>query len=331
MNIPSTQQQQLGNNNSININNPVPVGYSTMVVPQQLQQAAPTATSAEAVQQQMSYLMNSGLMSNPLFQQLNGNFMLQQQPPQQQQQHQQQRQQQVVPTVQQQQQQQQQPSFDFSQMMNFNAAAAAVTQPQHIPSATFGSNNTNNNNTMTSSVQISAMAAPTAKIMNSSTKRSTGSSNNNNSSSNAMISDDNRPSSRVSKTDRAKLNRDRNREHARSTRERKKAYVQKLRELVEKLHAERNEEARKRRVAVQHLAEIHRVRCDVVHTYLRYHSQCECDDRRWTTILEDDFWFKQPVTPYRSFHRAEIENVRREACIDSIFLASLLLLLLVLI
>jgi hypothetical protein len=38
--------------------------------------------------------------------------------------------------------------------------------------------------------------------------------------------------------DRAKQNRDRNREHARTTRIRKKAYVQKLRELVEGLHAE---------------------------------------------------------------------------------------------
>ena len=48
-------------------------------------------------------------------------------------------------------------------------------------------------------------------------------------------------------------NRDRNREHARSTRLRKKAYVQKLKELVEGLHAERSAEVRQRRIAISHL------------------------------------------------------------------------------
>jgi hypothetical protein len=115
----------------------------------------------------------------------------------------------------------------------------------------------------------------------------------------------------LSSAERAKQNRDRNREHARSTRQRKKAYVSKLRELVEGLHAERNEEARQRRVAIQQLAEVQRVRCGVVQTFLRYHSKYEGDERKWSTIVEDDFWLKQPVTPYRSFRRTEIEKVRR--------------------
>ena len=110
--------------------------------------------------------------------------------------------------------------------------------------------------------------------------------------------------------DRARQNRDRNREHARSTRLRKKAYVQKLKELVEGLHAERTEEVRQRRVAVQHLAEKQNVRRAVVRSFLRSHSNFETDDRRWKTILEEDFWLKQPVTPYRFFRRAEIEQVR---------------------
>jgi len=109
--------------------------------------------------------------------------------------------------------------------------------------------------------------------------------------------------------DRAKQNRDRNREHARSTRLRKKAYVQKLKELVEGLHAERTEEVRQRRVAVQHLAETQNVRRSVVRSFLRFHSSYEADERKWATILEDDFWLKQPVSPYRSFRRAEIEQV----------------------
>lgn len=109
--------------------------------------------------------------------------------------------------------------------------------------------------------------------------------------------------------ERARQNRDRNREHARSTRLRKKAYVQKLKELVEGLHAERTEEVRQRRVAIQHLAEMQNVRRGVVRSFLRFHSNYETDPRKWETILEDNFWLKQPVTPYRSFRRTEIEQV----------------------
>lgn len=110
--------------------------------------------------------------------------------------------------------------------------------------------------------------------------------------------------------ERAKQSRDRNREHARSTRLRKKAYVQKLKELVEGLHAERTEDVRQRRVAIQHLAEMQNVRREVVRSFLKLLSNYETDTGKWATILEDNFWLKQPVTPYRSFPRAEIEQVR---------------------
>ncbi len=116
--------------------------------------------------------------------------------------------------------------------------------------------------------------------------------------------------------------RDRNREHARCTRLRKKAYVDKLKELVDGLHAERNEDARKRRAAVQRLAEVQELRRKVVNTFLEYHCSFESDYNKWKLIIEtggkkndDDaeeeaFWMKQPVTPYRSFRRCEIQKVR---------------------
>ena len=115
----------------------------------------------------------------------------------------------------------------------------------------------------------------------------------------------------LTSAERAQQNRDRNREHARSTRLRKKAYVSKLKELVDGLHKERTEEVRQRRVAIQHLAETQDVRRAVVNSFLRFHATYETDIRKWTTLLEDDFWFKHPVTPYRCFRRSEIENVRR--------------------
>jgi len=114
--------------------------------------------------------------------------------------------------------------------------------------------------------------------------------------------------SEMTTEEKAKQNRDRNREHARSTRLRKKAYVQKLKELVEGLHAERTEEVRKRRVAIQHLSEVQGVRRAVVRSFLRFHSNYESDPRKWMTLMEDDFWLKQPVTPYRSFRRVEVEQ-----------------------
>lgn len=113
--------------------------------------------------------------------------------------------------------------------------------------------------------------------------------------------------------------RDRNREHARCTRLRKKAYVDKLKELVDGLHAERNEDARKRRAAVQRLAEVQELRRKVVNTFLEYHCKFESDYNKWKLIVEtaddgnaveEEFWMKQPITPYRSFRRCEIQKVR---------------------
>ena len=86
--------------------------------------------------------------------------------------------------------------------------------------------------------------------------------------------------------------------------------MQKLKELVEGLHAERTDEVRQRRTAIQALAEMQSVRRGVVRTFLRFHSHFETDPRKWETILEDNFWLKQPVTPYRCFRRTEIEQVR---------------------
>ena len=114
----------------------------------------------------------------------------------------------------------------------------------------------------------------------------------------------------LSANDRARQNRDRNREHAKTTRLRKKAYVDKLAKLVEGLHAERTEELRQRRVAIQHLSETQTVRRAVIRSFLQFNSRYERDRRKWSTILEDEFWLKQPVTPYRCFRRGEYDQVR---------------------
>ena len=132
----------------------------------------------------------------------------------------------------------------------------------------------------------------------------------------------NSTSAELTEEEKKQLNRDRNRQHARSTRLRKKAYVNKLKELVDGLHAERSEEVRKRRVAVQHLADVQMIRRKVITTFLQFHAGYEPDPRKWETILEDGFYLKQPLTPFRSFRTVEIDQSRDKvsSCVYGLFL-----------
>ena len=110
-------------------------------------------------------------------------------------------------------------------------------------------------------------------------------------------------------TDKVKQNRDRNREHARSTRLRKKAYVQKLKEMAEGLRAVQTEEIRQRRLAVHAMTTTQKSRKRIVHKFLNYLADFEADPKLWGSIAEEGFWLKQPVTPFRSFRRSEVESV----------------------
>lgn len=119
-------------------------------------------------------------------------------------------------------------------------------------------------------------------------------------SSNGMDSDDGK----------VQQSRERNREHARSTRIRKKAYIQKLKDMANGLRTVQTEEIRQRRSSMQKLLDIQKIRRAVVHTVLQYHANFESDASKWSVLLEDSFWLKQPVTPFRSFRRSEVDRVR---------------------
>jgi len=182
------------------------------------------------------------------------------------------------------------------------AAAAAAVPPKMLASSTGSNGQINMNATQTTAastatnttVENPKIATAAKKCPTSSKRKGT--------------------NAEMTAEERKKINRDRNRQHARSTRLRKKAYIEKLKQLVDGLHAERSEQDRKRRVAVQHLAEVHRVRRTVIKSFLQFHSGYESDSRKWMTILEDDFYLKQPVTPYRSFRRVEIELSQEREC-----------------
>lgn len=107
--------------------------------------------------------------------------------------------------------------------------------------------------------------------------------------------------------ERAALERERNREHARNTRLRKKAALANLKETVEKLSlrcekADRSELERRARAAVKRAC---------IETFFRYRARAELSAEKWAEVVCDDVELWQPITPHRNFRPAEIVGTRR--------------------
>ena len=90
------------------------------------------------------------------------------------------------------------------------------------------------------------------------------------------------------------------------------AEIQKLKDTANGLRAVQTKEIRERRVSMQYLLNIQKVRRSVVQTVLNYHASYEKDTMKWKMLLEDSFWMKEPVTPFRSFRRSEVDRVSEE-------------------
>jgi hypothetical protein len=75
------------------------------------------------------------------------------------------------------------------------------------------------------------------------------------------------------------------------------------------LRTVQTEEIRQRRIATQRMLEVQHVRRTVLQTVLAYHVNFEDDPVKWSLLLEDTFWMKEPVTPFRSFRRSQVERV----------------------
>jgi len=100
--------------------------------------------------------------------------------------------------------------------------------------------------------------------------------------------------------ERAKQNRDRNREHARNTRLRKKAYVEELKRTLTELVTQRDaNELEQRRVAQREL-EQREVRFRVAEEFMKLRGDNQKSTARWAAILEDGFTFTLPLTKYRN-------------------------------
>eukprot|EP00520_Triparma_pacifica_P018251 CAMPEP_0118652820 /NCGR_PEP_ID=MMETSP0785-20121206/11516_1 /TAXON_ID=91992 /ORGANISM="Bolidomonas pacifica, Strain CCMP 1866" /LENGTH=565 /DNA_ID=CAMNT_0006545351 /DNA_START=186 /DNA_END=1880 /DNA_ORIENTATION=+ len=103
--------------------------------------------------------------------------------------------------------------------------------------------------------------------------------------------------------EKARLNRERNRAHARSTRLRKKAYVSLLSSEVARLTTEREEREQQAKVLKQRHEEDLKVRKWVLRTFFDQHVNGETDCAKWNAILSPSFTLIQPITPFRSFDR----------------------------
>lgn len=103
----------------------------------------------------------------------------------------------------------------------------------------------------------------------------------------------------LTQEERAKQNRDRNREHARNTRLRKKAYVEELKRTLTELVAQRDAADLEKRHEAQRNREQREVRFRVMEEFLKLRGRNELNAARWVAILEDGFTFTLPRTTFR--------------------------------
>jgi PAS domain S-box-containing protein len=114
--------------------------------------------------------------------------------------------------------------------------------------------------------------------------------------------------SNMTEEEKNRANRDRNKEHARNTRLRKKAYLEKLKATVDELCRERNTLVSERAGAANILVEMHNTRTEVLMSFFALRSTNEKRRRLWSSILDEScFACVAPVTPYRSFPASEVQ------------------------
>mmetsp|Transcript_38428 Transcript_38428/g.78428 ORF Transcript_38428/g.78428 Transcript_38428/m.78428 type:complete len:816 (-) Transcript_38428:537-2984(-) len=117
--------------------------------------------------------------------------------------------------------------------------------------------------------------------------------------------------------ERARQNRDRNREHARNTRLRKKAYVEELKKTLTELVAQRDASELERRHEAQRDLEVREVRFRVMEEFLKLRSQGDNTTllTRWVAIMEDGFTLTLPHTDFRPSVNGQT-SMRRVVSVD---------------
>jgi PAS domain S-box len=111
----------------------------------------------------------------------------------------------------------------------------------------------------------------------------------------------------MTEEEKAVANRKRNREHARNTRARKKAYLESLKTTLDELCRERDSLVSERVGAASMLLEVQKTRTDVLLSFFALRCKYEKKRALWSSILDESFTCVMPVTPYRSFPASEVQ------------------------
>jgi hypothetical protein len=110
--------------------------------------------------------------------------------------------------------------------------------------------------------------------------------------------------------ERARQNRDRNREHARNTRLRKKAYVEELKRTLTELVSQRDSAEAEKKVSAQRELEQREVRFRVMEEFLKLRGRNELNVARWIAILEEGFSLSLPFTTFREMSESKSNSAR---------------------
>lgn len=108
--------------------------------------------------------------------------------------------------------------------------------------------------------------------------------------------------------ERARQNRDRNREHARNTRLRKKAYVEELKRALTELVAQRDSSQLEKHQSAQRELEQREVRFRVIEEFLKLRGRNESNFARWAAILEDGFSLTLPLADLSQTIRSDLDT-----------------------
>jgi len=108
----------------------------------------------------------------------------------------------------------------------------------------------------------------------------------------------------MSAEEKAQISRDRNREHAKNTRLRKKVYVLKVKALIEQLVHIKEVEGHERKALEDRIIYNGRARIENVRLFLEYRSKQLRDKCVWAQVATDRVCFTTPLPPYCFFREA---------------------------
>lgn len=112
---------------------------------------------------------------------------------------------------------------------------------------------------------------------------------------------------------------EKNREHAKNTRMRKKTYIESLKDEVRVLSEAREMTETAQRFALAQKAEQVNAHKAAVSTFLAYRTSNEQNRSLWAELLDEQFTLMLPITPYRSFPPSEVrEGARVVRGIDAV-------------